>query len=247
MLSFRDFIATQNEFVEDMDDDIKLIPVEEGQESLSGDELGIVSIWSTSDAGGRHRSALLEAVANQKVHLIGQYYVRYDPPRDASTGRNAQMKGDWHLFNKSGEIAAWDTSAKARHGFEPGTKLPKKAYNALVDQYGDLVGLKSNLLEFWQVPPSTENVVSELADAFLAMHPQVGENGMADAVRQLVADAIRAEREACAATAERLACGPTSNRPDLTELASAAMFGFKAGAANAGLAIRERYSKDPDS
>lgn len=109
------------------------------------DELSIF-LW-TEEPGAREIGALLEAIGNRTVKLVGQYSFRYDPPRTASTGADQAPRGDCHLFKGGVEVAAWDTSGKARHGFKAGQRLPKKAYDAIVAKYPDVHGLRGRLLE----------------------------------------------------------------------------------------------------
>ncbi|SEL78884.1 hypothetical protein SAMN05216382_2644 [Sphingomonas palmae] len=110
------------------------------------DELRIF-VWSEEPSLSRAGIFLNEAVGNRTVKLTGQYSFRYDPPRSASTGAGQVPRGDLHLYSGDVEIAAWDTTGKARHGFPSGHKLPKKAYDAIVSKYPDLHGLKGRLLE----------------------------------------------------------------------------------------------------
>jgi hypothetical protein len=103
-----------------------------------------IFVWSEGKSGPL---VLTEVVGNKNIKLVAQYTVRYDSPRSASTGRQQTPKGDWHLFDKSKEIAAWDSEGLARHGFAQGTKIPKKAYDALIKKHPSAVGLKGRLLE----------------------------------------------------------------------------------------------------
>lgn len=129
----------------------KLVENEPGKVVLSEsidstlEELRIY-VW-TSEHSTTRAGALLEVIGNKTVKLTGQYSFRYDPPRTASTGSGQAPKGDFHLYSGDVEIAAWDSESKARHGFTAGTKLPKKAYDALIAKYPGMHGLKGRLLE----------------------------------------------------------------------------------------------------
>lgn len=230
--SFKEFIGWYS---------VKLLPVPLGEIDESPMSVGMVYVWSQSDD---HTPRLLtEAIGNRTVHLTGQYSVRYDPPRAASTGAGNKMKGDWHLFDGSGEIAAWDTDSKARHGFPPGTKLPRSAYKELIRQHGRLTGLKGRILEDasqavakrHSQPPS----VADLAAAFpvVATTP-----GLQDEIAALVRASVAFEAEQCARTAEAMDDGRTTNRPDLSLEASAGLFGMKGAAHTIALRIRERQT-----
>lgn len=105
-----------------------------------------IFVW-TDDSSSSRAGNLLEHIGNRTVKLTGQYSFRYDPPRTSSTGSGQAPRGDFHLYSGGHEIAAWDDTGKARHGFSTGHKLPKKAYDALVSKYPDMHGLKGRLLE----------------------------------------------------------------------------------------------------
>ena len=105
-----------------------------------------IFVWSSRSSDPLMHS-IVEITGNKTIHLIAQYYYRYDPPRSASTGATEVPKGDWHLFDKSAEIAAWDSTSKARHGFSAGTKIPNKAYNELKRRFPDCCGLNGKVLE----------------------------------------------------------------------------------------------------
>lgn len=233
-----------------LDDDADDVIVERvaGPPRLANDgEIGVVSIWSLTE-GDKEPSFLLEAIANRPVHLIGQYSVRYDPPRDASTGAGAKRKGDWHLMDRSGEILAWDTDGNARHGYPAGSRVPKKAYEALLDQHGDLCGLKSRILEavIQRRAPmlGCRDLAKCLADEVLS---QIGDSrgfeGLREAVTEAVTKAMDAEREACAELADHFAPVESANRPELSEGQIGAVMGLKTAAHNIAELIRER-SKD---
>ncbi|TPG20867.1 hypothetical protein EAH87_05765 [Sphingomonas koreensis] len=111
----------------------------------SGDDL-IIYVWGSEPSSTRAGS-ILEMLGNRTVKLTGRYRFRYDPPRSASTGASAAPKGDFHLYQGDVEIAAWDATGKARHGFQAGHRLPKKAYDAIVAQHPGVHGLKGRMLE----------------------------------------------------------------------------------------------------
>lgn len=104
-----------------------------------------IYIW---EEGRGSRTFLIEGPAgNKTMHLVGQYYFRYDPPRTASTGSGQEPMADYHLYRNNAEIAAWNEQGQPRHGFSTGTKLPKKAYDALMQKYPGCCGIKGRVLE----------------------------------------------------------------------------------------------------
>jgi hypothetical protein len=109
-------------------------------------------------------NTIAEVTGNKTIHLTGQYYFRYDPPRTASSGADAVPKGDWHLFDKSGEIAAWDSTSKARHGFPAGTKIPNRAYDELMRRYPDCCGLTGKVLEQIEFQRGAHGIVQLLSE-----------------------------------------------------------------------------------
>lgn len=106
----------------------------------------IIYVWQ-SVTPERRVGPLFEMLGNRTVKLTGQYRFRYDPPRSASTGATTALRGDFHLYQGDVEIAAWDDTGKARHGFEAGHRLPKKAYDAIVARHPGVHGLKGRVLE----------------------------------------------------------------------------------------------------
>jgi len=120
-------------------------------ESLNEAVLGcrddlIIYVWQ-SEAPKGLVGPILEMLGNRTVQLTGRYRFRYDPPRTSSTGATAGPRGDFHLYQGDVEIAAWDDTGKARHGFEAGHRLPKKAYDAIVVRHPGVHGLKGRVLE----------------------------------------------------------------------------------------------------
>ena len=110
-----------------------------------GDDL-IIYVWRSETPEGRV-GPLLEMLGNRTVKLTGRYRFRYDPPRTASSGATEAPKGDFHLYQGDVEIAAWDDTGKARHGFDAGHRLPKEAYDAIVARHPGVHGLKGRVLE----------------------------------------------------------------------------------------------------
>lgn len=123
------------------------IPVDTDPSFLRLDDDEVIYIWKL-DVGEKDRKVPLNEVkGNVKLHLVAQYYYRYDPPRTSSTGSAQTPQGDHHLFKGNVEIAAWNDSGKARHGFEPGTKIPNKALRHLKQQFGDVSIPPDGILE----------------------------------------------------------------------------------------------------
>ncbi len=236
MKSFKEFIGH--------DDDVIIERIEGPARVATSTEIGVVSIWSLRpDVEGL--SLLVEAIGNKKVHLIGQYSVRYDPPRTASTGVGAKLKGDWHLFDKSGEALAWDTDGNARHGYPSGSKVPKKAYQALRARYGELSGLKSRILESIELELASARDADDLADAIaaelIATLTEVSElPGVYDAVLAAIKRAMLLERLACAQVAEDFAPRKSANQPDLDLGQAGALMGLKGAAHTIADNIRQR-------
>jgi hypothetical protein len=113
-----------------------------------GQYVSRIYIW---EEGPGSRGFLIEGpTANKTVHLIGQYYFRYDPPRTSSTGSGQEPVADYHLYRGKGEIAAWNDQGHARHGFPSGTKLPKKAFDTLMQKYPGCCGITGRVLEHLQ-------------------------------------------------------------------------------------------------
>ena len=108
----------------------------------------MIYVWK--DARRSRADVILEALGNRTVDLVGTYRFRYDPPRKASTGSGQRPVGDYHLYDGDKEIGAWSEGGKARHCFVPGTKLPKKAYKALIAKYRNANGLSGRVLEALQ-------------------------------------------------------------------------------------------------
>ena len=147
MLSFKEFVKRMRKNAGRMPQTenvgAELVAVSVGEEFPG--EAGLkIFVWSEGDSGP---TVLTEVVGNKTVHVVGQYYARYDPPRSASTPSQQTPKGDWHLYDKRSEIAAWDSEGKARHGFAAGTKIPKKVYDELMTRHPNAIGLKGRLLE----------------------------------------------------------------------------------------------------
>jgi len=105
-----------------------------------------IFVWTDAPSATR-AGRLLEAIGNKTVRLTGRYSFRYDPPRTASTGAGQTFRADFHLYDGGVEIAAWDDMGKGRHGFPAGTRLPRKAYDALIAKYPDAHGLRGRVLE----------------------------------------------------------------------------------------------------
>ena len=57
------------------------------------------------------------------------------------------------MYDNSGEIAAWDSSSQARHGFAAGTRIPNKAYRELKRLFPNSCGLNG------KVPHSRQSFV----------------------------------------------------------------------------------------
>ncbi|WP_312597044.1 hypothetical protein [Brevundimonas sp.] len=218
---------------------VKLLPVPLGEIDESPLSIGIVYVWSEHD--GQASRLLTEAIGNRKMHLIGQYSVRYDPPRAASTGAGKKMKGDWHLFDHSGEIAAWDTDSKARHGFPAGTKIPRPAYKELIRKHGSLTGLKGRILEdVSQAVAGKQSKPPTVADLSAAFPIVAKTPGLREGIEALVRASVEFEAEQCARTAEAMDDGRTTNRQELSLEASASLFGMKGAAHTIAFRIRER-------
>ncbi len=115
-------------------------------EAVDADDDLCIYVWC-SDVSPTKAGLLLEMLGNKTVKLTGRYRFRYDPPRTASGGTGAAPRGDFHLYQGDDEIAAWDDQGKARHGYKPGHKLPKKAYDTIVSRYPNVHGLNGRLLE----------------------------------------------------------------------------------------------------
>lgn len=124
--------------------DLTHVPLNESTEREETD-LFIV-VWSRRRAEPRP-IVLLEILGNNTVKLTGKYRFRYDPGRTASTGAHHAPQGDFHLYDGDKEIAAWDTQGQARHGFQAGHRLPKRAYDAIVARHPNVNGLKGRVLE----------------------------------------------------------------------------------------------------
>tara|TARA_R110000868_G_scaffold354513_2_gene615809 strand:- start:526 stop:1017 length:492 start_codon:yes stop_codon:yes gene_type:complete len=106
-----------------------------------------VYIWDVRRDEKDGKARIDEVKGNVNLHLVAKYYYRYDPPRTASTGGAQTPQGDHHLFKGGVEIAAWNDSGKARHGFESGTKIPNKALKHLQKKFGDVRTPPNGILE----------------------------------------------------------------------------------------------------
>lgn len=112
------------------------VPLDSDPHALTKEGDHVIYIWAEIKYDEIGRTYLTEVKGNTNLHVIAKYYYRYDPPRTASTGSGQVPQGDHHLFNNGVEIAAWNDAGKARHGFEPGTKIPNKALNHLQQKFG---------------------------------------------------------------------------------------------------------------
>ena len=144
MKSFKSFLSEAIPPLNDLDGSLVEIPI---GESMPPDCIFRIFIWQDIPIGKPLQ--LDEVFGNRKQKLIGQYHIRYDPPRTASTAANTDPVGDWHLFDRRGEIAAWSAKdGTARHGFPSGQSIPKKAYAELNKLYPDKIGINGPYLEY---------------------------------------------------------------------------------------------------
>jgi hypothetical protein len=72
------------------------------------------------------------------------------PPNRSPMHDWALQPADYHLYRGKEEIAAWNDQGHPRHGSLSGTKLPKKAFDALMQKYPGCCGITGRILEHLQ-------------------------------------------------------------------------------------------------